>query len=183
MKNNMTNFDIFNIAEKYNATITQANADSGMYNHLRFVKHNICKNDTTFVQEGITSDSPDKEHSGGIIVFSTDVNALDVSKISFVNNVKQKLLSWKNRLNKNKYIDGLAKKYNLFGWTIGNYFTGRYTGKNGKTYSEKSSSVEIIGVSKNILVEIATDLCSMFKQESVLLKCYADDSLYFIDEK
>lgn len=177
----MTNSDIVDIAEKYNATITQANADAGMYNHLRFVKHCIKNNEAAIVLEGGTADCADKEHSGGIIVFPTEVDALDVSRDAFVDKTKRQLHSWENKLSPNKCIDAAAKRRNQFAWTTGNYFTGRYTGKNGKTYSGESSSVEITGTDKNTLVEIATDLCTMLGQESVLLKCYADDSLYFIN--
>lgn len=46
-------------------------------------------------------------------------------------------------------IDKVAHKNEPVGWTIGKYLNGRYRTKNGKTFSENSLSLEIIGVDKN----------------------------------
>ncbi len=71
-------------------------------------------------------------------------------------------------------IKRIAQKQEPAGWTIGKFFKGRYTAKNGKVYSEDSLSVEIFGLSDDALVEIGEEYCSTFNQESVLIKAYSE---------
>ena len=109
---------------------------------------------------------------GGIIVFSQDINAVQLSKKKLINWVKQKVATFKNKASDRSTIDKIAQGHDLVGWTIGNFLKGRYTGKNGKVYSEDSLSVEIIGVSDEKLQKIAEEICRAFNQETVLVKTY-----------
>ena len=59
-------------------------------------------------------------------------------------------------------------------WTLGNFFKGRYTDKNGKVYSEDSLCLEITGVTEDSLKEIAEELCRTLNQESALIKSYCE---------
>ncbi len=77
-------------------------------------------------------------------------------------------------------IGKIAQKYDPAGWTIGEFFKGRYTAKNGKVYSEDSLSVEITGVSDDALIETGEELCRAFSLESVLIKAYSERNQIFI---
>lgn len=97
--------------------------------------------------------------SGGTIVFSTDVNSQALSD-NFI----------KNRIFARCILDKIRRKHEIQAWTIGRYLTGTYTGKNDKTYNEKSICVDCIGISKDTLFRVTEELKSVFKQESVLVK-------------
>lgn len=76
----------------------------------------------------------------------------------------------------------LLKKYNdIYAWTIGKFLNGRYKADNGQIFDENSISVELLGVDTNTLVKFAEELCRTFKQESVLVKDYANNKIYFVD--
>jgi len=126
----------------------------------------------TNIEGGIDWEVPEDE-KGGIIVFSQEVNAVQLSANKLVNWIKQKLATFKNKTKGMSDIDKIAQKHDLVGWTVGNFLKGRYTGKNGQTYSEDSLSVEIIGVSDDTLIEIGEELCRAFQQETVLIKTYS----------
>ena len=123
-----------------------------------------------------------KPNMGGMIILSTDVNAVKLSENKLVNWVKQKIVSVENKFAFNKKLTKLASKHkDIFAWSIGRYFHGRYKSKEGYYFDEKSLSVEILGVPVKILIELAEDLCREFKQEAVMLKDYANDRVLFID--
>lgn len=122
----------------------------------------------------------DSDMRGGTIVFSTDVNAVKLTDNGFINFFKQKLETIKNRFNATKKIDKVANAHNLVGWTIGRNFDGRYKAKNGKNFGENSLTIDIVGVSDNDMISIATDICRSFTQECVLLKL-TNGKIYFIN--
>ena len=68
----------------------------------------------------------------------------------------------------------------VYGMTIGNFVKGRYKAKDGSLYDETSLSVEIIGVSSNVLNKVAEELAKEFKQETVLVKNYDDNRIYLV---
>lgn len=113
---------------------------------------------------------------GGTIVFSTDVNAIN-KKLEFdvLRWFKDKYETILNRSNQTKKIKKIidADK-EVRGYTIGNFFKGRYIADNGKRYDENSTSINIINVDSETLIRVATELCRSFNQESVILK---DDNL------
>lgn len=76
-------------------------------------------------------------------------------------------------------IKRIAQKHDPAGWTIGKFFKGRYTAKNGKAYSEDSISIEITGVSDDALIETSEELCRAFSLESVLIKAYSKRNLIY----
>lgn len=124
---------------------------------------------------------PKDTEKGGVIVFSTDVNAVKLSENKVINWLKQKAKTVENRLTYTGKIDRVAKSNDLIGWTVGRYLDGRYKAKNGKTYGENSLSVEIIGVDTDKLISIAEELCNLFVQETVLVKDYTTGNIMFVN--
>ena len=78
----------------------------------------------SILSEGIEWDVDD-DIRGGTIVFSTDVNAVNLTSNKFINLLKQKIETIKNRFNATKKIDKVANSHNLVGWTIGRNYDGR----------------------------------------------------------
>ena len=79
-------------------------------------------------------------------------------------------------------VDKRAKDRNFGGWTIGKYLNGRYTAKNGSTFSENSISIEVLGITFNELIDFATALCRDFEQEAVLVKSYENNRVVFVNK-
>lgn len=148
-----------------------------MKNGLPRINHNP---DRIIISEGIQYE-PDSNQKGGIIVFSTDVNAVELDPNRLKNWIKQKLATFKNRFSYTSKIDKIADKHSLVGWTIGRFLDGRYKAKDGKMYGENSLSLEIIGIEFKELVVIAEELCTSFKQESVLVKDFSTGRILFVD--
>lgn len=145
-----------------------ANGLAIMYRSSR----NICEGIDWEVEEDL---------KGGIIVFSTDVNAVKKHENKVVNYINQKVSTIIDRINATKKIDHIAVHNNLAGWTVGRYLDGRYTAKNGKQYGENSLSVMIVGVSFNQLIKVAEELCASFGQESVLVKDSESNRILFVN--
>ena len=141
------------------------------------------KSDTPFIDEG--EDGKDKwemylfnSEGGGTIVFSTDVNAVELTKNSFKNRLMQIYEAFKNRTFALKILDKFRRRNNVYAWTIGRYLVGTYTGQNGKTFNENSISIDVVGIGKDRLFKIAEELKDTFKQESVLVRW--NGMVYFI---
>jgi len=99
---------------------------------------------------------------GGIIVFDTTVHLLLhraepllLSKYGNVFEIDKKVNEF-NNLNKSGECIGT--------FSIGNYFKGRYICEDGKIYNEKSISIEIDGISSEILIEFAGNIAKEFMQ-------------------
>jgi hypothetical protein len=116
------------------------------------------------------------ENKGGQIVFSTDVNAVISKDGNYLNKmqsyIKGRLQTLQNRLLANKKLKKIMKSKDIYAFSIGNFFRGHYKDKNGNYYSEKSKSIEIIGIDEETLFALAKDIAHHFKQESVLVKDY-----------
>lgn len=119
---------------------------------------------------------------GGAIVFSTDVNSIELSKWGFKNWLVQKWKTFTNRLQSMKRLDKLRKKNDIYAWTVGKGFRGVYTGKNGKTFDENSIVLDIIGQKFSKVVKVAKEICQEFDQECVMVKDYETNQIYFIDD-
>ena len=122
----------------------------------------------------------EKDGYGGAIVFSTDVNSVELSKWGFKNWLVQKWKTLTNRLQSMKRLDKLRKKNDIYAWTVGKGFHGVYTGKNGKTFDENSIVLDIIGQKFSKVVKVAKEICEEFDQECVMVKDYETNQIYFI---
>lgn len=157
-------------------------SERGVYSASRWLSHDLSRKASevlyTTIQEGIEYEF---EQKGGIITFSTDVNAKELDSNKLINWVKQKMTTIKNRLTRYRKIDNISQKHDLAAWTVGKFLSGRYTAKNGKVFDENSLSVEIIGIDSTELIKIAEELCVMFLQESVLVKDFSNNKIFLVN--
>ena len=168
--------------DDYNIVTLYEGKQKSAYSSGAYLSTSIKKNcNVLFSQLNEDSDFPPIENErGGIIIFSTDLNAVQIDEQRAINVLKQKMQTISKRINSTKKIDRIAKSHDLIGWTIGKYLNGRYTADNGKQYGENSLSLEIIGVSCETPIKIAKELCTSFVHESALVKDYSSGSVMFI---
>ena len=127
------------------------------------------------------------KYRGGIIVFSTDVNAVELDKNKIINKIKQAITTFKNRLKKDTIIHNVMNKFNDKGgeyigaYSVGNFFKGKYVGDNGEIYNERSLAVEINGLSSESLLKVAEMIAQEFMQETVLVKDLNKNKIYTAD--
>tara|TARA_R110000772_G_scaffold20466_5_gene56894 strand:+ start:49248 stop:49826 length:579 start_codon:yes stop_codon:yes gene_type:complete len=128
------------------------------------------KNFNTFILEDITHKFSD---SGGSIIFSTEVNAVNGSDNVIFNKLDQVMKSLTNKIFFDRKLNGIMKTYAKgSGFTIGKFVKGRYIAENGEIFDEKSITIEVIGISSEVLLKIAENIAKEFKQETVLVKDY-----------
>ena len=121
------------------------------------------------------------EDKGGIIVFSVNVNAVQLSNNKLINLIKNNIETFKNKIFKDKKINKVLSQYDeIFGVSIGNYVKGRYKSDSGNLFDESSLSIEIIGITTEVLNKVAESLASEFKQETVLVKDYTSNRIYLV---
>lgn len=134
-----------------------------------------------------------KNYRGGMIVFSTDVNSVELSKNRIINRIKQFLVTLKNRYSRTSMIDRIIRKFNgdetklvdekIYSYTVGNFFNGRYLSDDGHTFDEKSTSVEVNGLTTSGLLMLAEFISKSFKQETVLVKDFNKNKIYLADSE
>ena len=130
------------------------------------------------VNRKIKIDPVAKYKFGGVINFSYVVNALKVSSDPKENEELQKKVTAYNLEHAKQMLLPLCKRYNT-GMSI-HPNAGLYIGEDDQFYDEGSFEVRIIGVKSNQLKRIAEDICSMFIQESVLVRDEVQKSIYFL---
>jgi len=136
------------------------------------------------------------EYKGGIIVFSVDVNSVNISKNKLVNWFKKKIKSYKNKIFSKKQLTDIIRKFNsdkdktidkeaindkIGAFSIGNFFLGRYIDDAGNLFDEKSMSLEINGITSNALIYLAEEIAKNFEQETVLVKDLNKNKIYLVD--
>lgn len=177
------NKEIDNIIESYGYKIDNIYDIENIKGSVCAIKlNNIIPN---FLYEGIDFklDNP-----GGIIIFSTDLNSTLGNADTLFKKIKLFFVSkWKtilNRINTSKRLDKiLLNKHKLPAFTVGQKFKGHYTGKNGLSFNEKSYTVDIAGVESKFLELIATTICKEFKQESVMVRDFNKNKVFFVNQK
>lgn len=127
------------------------------------------------------------KYRGGIIVFSTDVNAVELDKDKIVNNINQVITTFKNRVKNDSIIHNVMNKLNDKGgeyigaYSVGNYFKGRYVGDNGEMYNERSLAIEINGLSSESLLKVAEMIAQKCMQKTVLVKDLNKNKIHTAD--
>lgn len=153
-------------------------------NHRFFIGHDSLKEIFSIgqINESVRRCFDDKSERGGIIVFSTDVNAVEQSENKIIDWCMKKYKTIKNRVRNGAMLDKIANRNGITAMTVGKYLQGRYRSqKDGSVFTENSVSVEILGVSDNELFVLAEDIRKEFQQESVLVKSYLDGGVYFVE--
>lgn len=131
------------------------------------------------------------DYRGGVIVFSTDVNAVRLHDNRFLNFVKQFLKTQSQRLNKGKKVHGIINKFNgetdtddyIGAYSLGNFFKGKYVGDNGEMFNDKSLALEINGLSSKGLMRLAEYISKEFLQETVLVKDLNVNKIYLVNQQ
>lgn len=167
----------------------------GMPNGVAFQRGNFLKeckdNREAFIlDEGIHGEQYGlSDYRGGIIVFSTDVNAVELDSNKLLNKVKQILMTIGQRINTSKMSHKTITDFNnkngeyIGAYTLGHAFKGHYVGDNGEQFSERSTTLEINGLSSQGLLILAEMLCRTFHQETVLVKDFNSMKFYLADPK
>lgn len=128
------------------------------------------------------------KYRGGVIVFSTDVNAVKQDENAIKDKFKKLLATFKNQFFTSKMLREIIKHFNKYnpddeaiaGYSIGNYFKGKYLSPDtGEEFTEKSISIEIDGASTPALLGLGEYICRVFKQETVLIKDFNTNKIYF----
>lgn len=130
------------------------------------------------VNRKIKIDPVAKYKFGGVINFSYVVNALKISSDPKENEELQKKVTDYNQEHAKQMLLPLCKRFNT-GMSI-HPNAGLYIGEDDQFYDEGSFEVRIIGVKSNQLKRIAEEICSMFIQESVLVRDEIQKSMYFL---
>lgn len=129
-----------------------------------------------------------KNYCGGVIIFSTDVNAIQLSDNKVVNKIKQIIKTYSQRFRSDSKIEKVIKMHNasndefIGAFSIGKAFKGRYVSDNGKIFDEHSISVEINGLSSRGLLNVAELIAKEFMQETVLVKDLNTNKIYLADD-
>lgn len=122
---------------------------------------------------------------GGIIVFSTRLNStIKFEKADIAGSVKVIMATLKNGAEKDRKLTKLLFSHaEVSGSALGRFFKGRFVGDDGTTYDESSSSVEIIGISFELVCAIASEIAKEFQQQTVLVKDNASRRIVLINAK
>ena len=123
-------------------------------------------------------DSVARYRFGGVINFSYVVNAVSVSSDESENERIQKALTDYNCKHAKEMLQPLCKRYHT-GMSI-HPNAGLYIGEDDQFYDEGSFEVRIIGVRSEQLKRIATEICTIFVQESVLVRDEVKNEIYFL---
>jgi hypothetical protein len=153
-----------------------------IWKNAKVEEDKIIATSMSYLTEGVDFTLGD-DQSGGMIIFSTDVNAEKLDNNKVKNWIKQKVATLNNRMKATKKVDRIGQSHGLIGWTLGHFLSGRYTAKNGKPYGENSLSLEIVGIDSDTLLNIATELCREFQQEAVMVKDYNTKQIIFVNKE
>lgn len=170
---------------KYFSTDGSAMPNGTGYQRGNFLHECKVNRDAFILDEAVHNNQYGLEnYRGGVIVFSTDVNAVSLDKNKVANKLKQVFVTLNQRLNVGKITHNIINKFNKYGdeyigaYSVGNAFKGRYVGDNGELYNENSTTVEINGLSSDGLLRLAEMIARVFHQETVLVKDFNNMKFY-----
>jgi hypothetical protein len=137
------------------------------------------------------------DYRGGIITFSTEINSLEISDVKIINWFKKKYKSIVNKFFSKSKLNSVINRFNsiedkklgkdniddyIGAFSIGNFFSGRYIGDNGKVFDESSLSIEINGISSKGLIYLAEEIAREFQQETVLVKDLNSNKIFLVNQ-
>lgn len=130
-----------------------------------------------------------RKYRGGVIILSTELNAVGLDKNAIKNKVDTIIFHFQQRFfsgKKNSDIFNKAIKYfrkmsegTIGAYSIGNTFKGKYIGDNYEEYNEGSISIEVNGLSNKALLYLGEMIARAFYQETVLIKDLNKNKIYF----
>ena len=125
------------------------------------------------------------DEMGGVIVFSTVVNSTVNHANPIVQWFKRQFHSWKNKFTHKRKLDKAIKdRPDVGGYSIGNFFKGRYKDETtGELFDERSLSVDVVLINHTQLIDLATTLCGLFNQQSVIVKDNYGGAIHLVDRK
>ena len=128
------------------------------------------------------------DDSSGLITFSTDLNFTLVKAETFIDKVKLFFDSnWKaflNRQNVKGRLKNILVDNNIQSeYTLSRNLFSAHKSKNGITLYKKSYTMTIEGVDSDVLILIATEICKEFKQETVMVRDFNKNIVYFTNDK
>lgn len=159
------------------AQVAELFEDSYQWNNI-ILPYELYQAVDEYVNRNVKIDPVAKYKFGGVINFSYVVNALKVSADPKENEHLQEKVTAYNHEHAKQMLMPLCKRYNT-GMSI-HPNASLYIGEDDQFYDEGSFEVRIIGVKSNQLKRIAEDICSMFVQESVLVRDEVQKSIYFL---
>jgi hypothetical protein len=163
--------------EKHEVVQPKTFMESIEFNGFSIKKTNDLKAKTIYINsEKIIKEVIDIEFNekGGIIIFLENINIKKMSKNKLINFIISNINYFE------KYIKKDLKYDEIYGITIGNFVKGAYRSADGNLYDEKSLSIEMIGITSDILNAVAEDLNKEFNQEKVLVKNYDNNKIYMV---
>lgn len=181
--------------DKKPAGIFYAKAD--MYNEIYVNENSFVRSPLTesFLHEDVRDIQGNYEkYQGGMITFSTDVN--DYLENIDTGTIKKFLMklyySTMNHIFRERMLTNMIREWQkalgpkgekfFGGFTIGKGFKGRWVNpKSKKVFDERSFTIELGGLPSELLLLFATQLCQKFKQDSVLVKDFNTDRIFYVD--
>ena len=150
------------------------------------------KNGRNFVTEGIAGGQYGLAHyRGGVIVFATSVNSVEIPMNTIVTRAKRLWHSFVNMARKDKMLSKCIDGYNNDGsnqddlmgaFSAGNAFRGKYKDiETGSEFGEKSCTIEIGGLSSRGLLDLAERIANEFGQQTVLVKDFNSNKFYLVE--
>lgn len=178
------------ICKRYGATNwMSAVMNNSLWDRSRTAPYYNLKGETIrVIKEGLHDEQWFSEHKGGMIIFSTTFN-IDSDEgnlfTKFLKWFQMKYISLVQMMAKDKKTKKiLSANEDVVGWTLGNFYKGRYKDfSSDRIFDENSTTVEILGISSGNLIDISTQICKEFNQQTVLLKDYNSGKILVINQE
>ena len=128
------------------------------------------------------------DDSSGLITFSTDLNFTLVEAETFIDKVKfffdSNLKAFLNRQNVRGRLKNIIVDKNIQSeYTLSRNLFSAHKSKNGITLYKKSYTITIESVDSDVLILISTEICKEFKQETVMVRDFNKNKVFFINDK
>lgn len=129
-----------------------------------------CKrNKDSFVLTEGAHEEQSAKYRGGIIMLADTINTIESSfDKDIIHNVVDNFIN----------NDAITNREYIGAYSIGNFFKGKYVGKNGDVYDDKSVCVEVDGLSSKSLLKLAETIADNFRQETLLVKDLNKNKIY-----
>lgn len=129
------------------------------------------------------------EYKGGVIVFSVDVNTVQLDEDTIQDKVEMVIANFQQRYFAGNKLCGIINKLKQYfkkksmsdetiAYSVGKAFKGKYIGGNREEYNEHSMTIEVNGLSTKALLHLGEMIARAFHQETVLLKDLNKNKIY-----